>query len=362
MLAPIALYPDALLAQILMASTYPVEVVEADRWIRQHARLKGAPLDAALQRKEWDPSIKALCHFPTVLAEMDKNLSRTTQLGNAFLAQQAEVMDVVQELRRKARDMGTLESCPQEKVVVQGEAIAIEPVEPVMVYVPYYNPLVVFGTWWYPAYLPYVWFPSFYVSTGVVFSVGFTVGPAVIGWTAWNWPGHALVVDPAVAVPFIGVAAVAGVAAGSHSWTHDPTHRRGVAYADPATALRFGQAGTARTGMPRGVRGFTGPGQAGTVVTGSHGGARGLVGTSPSGRIHPGANPWGGTGRRGGPAVLPSFSPFSGLSRHGGGFEHQATQRGGMYHGMNPIGHGGGVGGAPVFHGGGGGGGGGHHH
>ena len=351
MLAPIALYPDALLSQILMASTYPLEVVEADRWMHQHQGLKDEALDAALAVREWDPSIKALCHFPTVLAEMDKNLSRTTQLGNAFLAQQAEVMDVIQELRHKAQELGTLDSCPQQRVVVRDKAILIEPVEPAVVYVPYYNPVVVFGPWWYPAFPPFVWFPGFYVSTGIVFSAGFFVGPAVIGWTAWNWPGHFLTVNAVVAAPFIGASAAAA-AAGFHNWTHDPVHRLGAAYADPATARRFGQTGAAGAGIQRSARGFTGPG------------------ASPQGAVSRQGR--AGVSSRAGRAG-PQLSPFTGLSRHGGGFESRATQRGGGYPRAIPFGHGGGGypraipfghggGGAfPSGHGGGGGGGGGHH-
>jgi hypothetical protein len=392
MLAPIALYPDALLSQILMASTYPLEVVEADRWIRQHSGLKGERLDAALQGQEWDPSVKALCHFPTVLAEMDRNLSHTTQLGNAFLTQQAEVMDVIQELRRKARELGTLDSCPQQRVLVRDDAIVIEPVEPAVVYVPYYDPLVVFGPWWYPAFPPFIWFPGFYASTGIVFSVGFAVGPAVIGWSAWNWHSHALVVNPLVAAPFIGGVAVGGVSA-FHAWAHNPVHRLGVAYPNQATAVRFGQAGAAGTAgaaLRREARGFPGPGQAVQPRTGfgpqgfpggqavqprMRGGAQGFPGgqaVQPRTGVGPQGFPGGqavqpraGVSPQGRQAVqpgaagqqAPQFSPFTGLSRHGGAFESRAAQRG-QVPGTVPFGRGGGFapapgGGFPGGHGGG---------
>lgn len=358
MLAPIALYPDALLSQVLMAATYPLEVVEADRWVLRHRGLKGDGLDSALTGQEWDPSVKSLCHFPSVLAQMDKNLSRTTQLGNAFLAQQAEVMDVIQELRSKARELGRLESTPQQRVVVQDQAILIEPVQPAVVYVPYYDPLVVFGPWWYPAYPPWVWFPGDYPAAGIGFSAGFFVGPAVVGWTVWDWPGHALAINRAVAASFIGAAARATAAgsAGFQHWAHDPAHRLGAAYADPATARRFGAAGAGAPAagaaeIRREARGYVG-GQPGAAAS-----PLGVTTRQEGATVRSGAAGTG-TGRREGVGIQPGagragqqLSPFTGLSRHGGGFESRAAQRGGGYPGVAPFGHGT-FGGAPMGHGG----------
>jgi hypothetical protein len=154
MLAPIALYPDALLSQVLMASTYPIEVVEADRWVQRNSELKGEDLDAALLDMEWDPSVKAVCHFPSILALMSERISETTDLGNAFLAQEAEVMDMVQELRAKAYAQNHLVTDARQKVIVEDEKIIIEPADPTVIYVSYYDPSYVYGPWWYPAYPP----------------------------------------------------------------------------------------------------------------------------------------------------------------------------------------------------------------
>src|SRR5512136_1875145 len=127
LLAPIALYPDVLLSQILMASTYPLEVVEANRWLKQNPNLADNRLDEALKDKPWDVSVKSLCHFPQVLSMMDEKLQQTTDLGNAFLGQQDQVMDTIQKLRARAYDQGNLKSTEQQKVVVQDRDIIVEP-------------------------------------------------------------------------------------------------------------------------------------------------------------------------------------------------------------------------------------------
>jgi len=153
-LAPIALYPDSLLAQILMASTYPLEVVQADRWAKQNKDLKGDALTAALEKQPWDPSVKSLVNFPQVLAMMSEKLDWTQKLGDAFLAQQKDVMDTVQGLRKKAVDAGNLKTTKEQQVIVEKETIIIEPASTQVVYVPTYNPTVVYGAWPYPAYPP----------------------------------------------------------------------------------------------------------------------------------------------------------------------------------------------------------------
>jgi len=379
LLAPIALYPDPLLSQVLMASTYPLEIVEADRWLRKHPRLKREALDAALQGQDWDPSVKSICHYPTVLAEMDKNLARTTRLGNAFLAQQNDIMNIIQELRHKARDQGALADSSQQRVVVRDTAVIIEPAVPDMVYVPYYNPLVVYGPWWYPAYPPFVWFPGIGISVGIGFSPGFYVGPAVIGWSYFNWPAFAIGVNYGLAAPFVGVGYVGrGVVAGG-AWAHDPVHRRGVAYANAVTARRFGQAAgvgapsSAARGFAVGARPGAAPGAAaaggaaagvrpgavpGAAAAGVRAGARaGAV--SPAG---PAARPGGVSGAAAGVRLGPSLSPFAGSGGHGGAFSSSASQRGAASGGSLPGRGGGFTGGGPSFgHGGGGFGGGGHH-
>ena len=159
MLAPIALYPDSLLSQILMAATYPVEVVQAARWSRANPGLKGDEAVRAAEDKDWDPSVKSLTAFPQVLAMMDENLGWTEQLGEAFLAQEPHVMETVQMLRRRAHAAGNLRSSDYVTVQQQGSVIVLEPAHPQAVYVPYYDPLVVYGPWWHPAHPPVYWRP-----------------------------------------------------------------------------------------------------------------------------------------------------------------------------------------------------------
>ena len=159
-LAPVALYPDALLAQVLMASTYPLEVVQADRWAQQNQGLAPEALTAALEQQAWDPSVKSLVNFPQVLTMMGEKLDWTQKLGDAFLAQQQDVMNTVQSLRKKAADAGNLETTAEQKVIVEQETIVIEAASPQVVYVPTYNPTVVYGAWPYPAYPPYYYYPD----------------------------------------------------------------------------------------------------------------------------------------------------------------------------------------------------------
>jgi hypothetical protein len=139
------LYPDALVAQILAAATYPDQIVEADRWLQQHTDLKGEQLGKEVDKQPWDPSVKALAEFPSVLANMDKNLSWTSSLGDAYVNQQQEVMNAVQVMRDRAEKAGNLESTSQEKVTNQGQTIVIEPADPEVVYVPEYDPWLVYG-------------------------------------------------------------------------------------------------------------------------------------------------------------------------------------------------------------------------
>ncbi len=179
MLAPIALYPDSLLSQILMASTYPLEVVEAARWSRANPNLKGDEAVRAVEQNTWDPSVKSIVAFPQILQMMDEKLGWTERLGDAFLSQQALVMDTVQNLRQKAYEVGNLKSTDQVRVAQQGQTIVIEPTRPEVIYVPYYDPLVVYGPWWWPAYPPVYWapWPGYFVGPG--FGVGFVWGVGV---------------------------------------------------------------------------------------------------------------------------------------------------------------------------------------
>ena len=169
MLAPVALYPDSLLSQILMASTYPLEIVEAARWSKANPNLKGDDAVKAAEQNGWDPSVTSLVAFPQVLTMMDSNLSWTERLGDAFLAQQPQVMETVQNLRQRAYAAGNLRSNDQVRVDQQGQTIVIEPPNPQVVYVPYYDPRVVYGPWWWPEYPPVYWgpWPGYFVRPGL---------------------------------------------------------------------------------------------------------------------------------------------------------------------------------------------------
>ncbi|MCD6184351.1 MAG: DUF3300 domain-containing protein, partial [Deltaproteobacteria bacterium] len=198
MLAPIALYPDSLIAQILMASTYPLEVVQADRWVEQNKTLKGNALGDALKKKSWDPSIKSLCYFPDVLFTMSDKLDQTSKLGNAFLSQKNEVMSTIQQLRRKADKQGNLKTTKEQKVIYEEDAISIEPAVRKVVYVPVYDPLYVYGPWWYPAYPPYYWhYPRGITITGgfINFRPCFFAGIDLFSWSWFDWHRNYIYID-----------------------------------------------------------------------------------------------------------------------------------------------------------------------
>jgi len=190
LVAPIALYPDALVAQILAAATYPTEVVNADRWLQQHQNLQGEQFASAVDQQSWDPSVKALTAFPSVLANLDKNLSWTEALGNAYFNQQQDVLDAVQLMRRRAEDAGNLRSTQQERVVNQGPTIVIEPVDPGICYLPSYDPWIVYGApvVVYPGYFYDPWYGPPFVSFGPAIGLRF-FGGFGWGWPAWgfNW-------------------------------------------------------------------------------------------------------------------------------------------------------------------------------
>lgn len=200
LVAPIALYPDSLVAQILAAATFPEQVVEADRWLQQHPDLKGDALAKAVDQQPWDPSVRALTAFPTVLGNMDKNLSWSSALGDAYYNQQQDVMNAIQVMRQRAETAGTLKSTPQQTVTQQGPAIAIEPVNPNIVYLPAYDPWIIYGPpvlpWpgWYE--YPGIWYAGPYLSFGLGFNIGF-FGGFGWGWGRWgfDWYHHYPVFD-----------------------------------------------------------------------------------------------------------------------------------------------------------------------
>ena len=315
MVASIALYPDSLIAQILMASTYPLEIVEAERWLRDNNALKGNALDEALKSKSWDPSVKSLCHFQDVLFAMSDKLDQTRKLGDAFLVQEDDVMATIQDLRRKAEEQGNLKSTKEQKVIVEREIIQIEPADPEVVYVPVYDPLYVYGPWWYPAYPPYYWYypPGFAVTGGYIgFGPRVFVGFGLFSWAWFDWPVHRIHIDISKTQRFHRPHFRRGV--DQRYWRHNPIHRRGVAYRDRRTSAQFG-ARPARVSPPTpGIRGFPGKSIEQRQLRGA-GGQRDSGG-SPGGRVEhekiqrsPGRD-----------------TPFTGIGA--GSFERRAGERG----------------------------------
>ncbi|MGA7232922.1 MAG: DUF3300 domain-containing protein, partial [Xanthobacteraceae bacterium] len=196
LVAPIALYPDTLLAEVLMASAYPIDIVQAERWLQSHKNLKGDQLKAAIAKEDWDDSIKSLVATPEVLAMMSEKLDWAEKLGDAVVAQQPDVMDAIQRLRAKAQANDKLTSTKQQTVTVnevQGKrVIAIAPTDPETVYVPYYDPAVAYGAWPYPDYPPYYWPPPPYIgygllATGLAFGAGWALGS---WWSGGYWGGN----------------------------------------------------------------------------------------------------------------------------------------------------------------------------
>ena len=235
LLAPIALYPDALLAQVLMASTYPLEVVQAARWVKANPNVKDKQLENAMQQQPWDPSVKSLAALPQVLQMMNDKLDWTQKLGDAFLAQEKELMDTVQKLRAKAEAAGNLKSTPEQKIIVEQQVIRIEPASPQVVYVPTYNPTVVYGAWPYPAYPPYYYYPPGYVAAASIFSfgVGVAVGAALWGGCNWN--------SGSVNVNVNNYNNYNRTNISNTNWQHNVDHRKGVPYRDANTRQQYGR-------------------------------------------------------------------------------------------------------------------------
>jgi hypothetical protein len=248
MLAPIALYPDALLSQILMAATYPIEVSEAARWCRANPGLTGDDAVRAVQNEDWDPSVKSLVAFPELLQRMDEKREWTRTLGDAFLAQETQMMDEVQRLRHRAQAAGSLRS--DERIVVRerGPVIVLEPYAPEYIYVPYYDPLVVYGPWWYPDYLPVAWspWPGYvrpYYGPGI--SVGFWWGSPVgvsLGFFFGDFDWNRRYVRVAYSNSYYyrqPTYANRYFAGSGDRWYHDSFHRRGVDYRNTAVRQRY---------------------------------------------------------------------------------------------------------------------------
>jgi hypothetical protein len=249
LVAPIALYPDPLLTQILMASTYPLDVVEAARWSRNNPSVTGQALETAMQAQSWDPSVKALTAVPQTLEMMNDKLAWTEELGDAFLAQQRDVLAAVQTLRAEAQAAGNLQSTPRQVVTTEpapagvaapsGPApIVIEPVNPDVYYVPVYNPAVAYGAWGYPDYPPFYWSPPGFIASNIVsFGAGVAVGAAV--WGGCNWWNHNVIIN----VNRYNVFNHTNIS--NNIWEHNPAHRGNVPYPNAAVAERFGRSNQA---------------------------------------------------------------------------------------------------------------------
>jgi hypothetical protein len=238
LLAPIALYPDSLFAQVLMASTYPLDIVMADRWVKANPGVKDKALEDALQKQEWDPSVKSLAVFPQVLAMMSEKIDWTQKLGDAFLAQQQELMATAQTLRAKAVEQGSLKDSKEQKVITEKSEtnttiIKIEPTNPEVVYVPTYNPTVVYGAWAYPAYPPYYYYPPGYVAGGAL--LGFTAG-VIVGGALWGNVGWGRG-DVNVNVNRYNNFNKTNISNGN--WQHNSDRRGAVPYRDSGTAQKY---------------------------------------------------------------------------------------------------------------------------
>lgn len=241
-LAPIALYPDTLLSHLLIAATYPLEVVQANRWVKRHPSLSGEDAVNAVENEDWDPSVQALVAFPDLLARMSDDLDWTQQLGDAFLADEGAVMDSIQNLRNKAYAAGSLDRMEHVKVVREDRIITIEPSIERVVYVPVYDTQVVYGNWWWPSYPPIYW----HSPHSAVFVAGFYWGPRIfLGnnfyYSGCHWRNRRVIVVDRHShyrpTHFTNRAIVSYQK--SQPWSHNPVHRRGVAYYDRSTSTRY---------------------------------------------------------------------------------------------------------------------------
>ena len=381
LVAPLALYPDPILSQVLVASTYPLQIVQADRWLQQHSSLTGKPLADLAAKQPWDASIQALVMMPDVLKRLNQNLTWTSDLGNAVMTQQSGVMDAIQRMRQKAEEKGTLQSTPQQTVSTTTENgqnyIVIQPASPEVVYVPQYNPEAVYGA--APAYYPY---PSMYYPPGlglISWGAGFAMGAIWGGsWGNWGWNCGWGSRNVFVNNNFINRNNFNRASIGNgNRWTHNP--RLGGGLNNPRVG-HYGQAGRGNLGqrptvgqvqqrLSQGNMGRPGQGHASRLGPGNIGGAGNRVGQGNG--IGQGNRP--GQGNRVGqgnrPSQLPSrgsanrISPgnnFGGGNRggyaHRGGGSYGGHRGGGGFHGGGGFrGGGGGYRGGGGFRGGGGG-------
>ncbi len=353
LVAPIALYSDPLIAQVLMASTYPLEIVEAARWSKANPTVTGDAISEAMTKQSWDPSVKSLVPFPDLITMMSEQLDWTQNLGDAFLAQQADVMSAIQRLRAKAQAEGNLKSSKEQTVTTEAvtaepapaaaaeanaaapppaastatataptTVIKIEPTDPQVIYVPTYNPTVVYGAWPYPAYPPYYPYPPGYAWGASFFS--FTVGVAIGSafWGNCNWGGGDVDINVNNYNNFNRVNSNREVnnnrintnQAGQGKWQHDPSHRKGVEYGNSATQQKFGESRSQAAVQSReAFRGHAEQGRqelaggAATDLAGNRGGQTPGGGAGAANRAAPSTG--AGNGRRPRPAPLTARRP-----------------------------------------------------
>ena len=277
LLAPIALYPDSLLAQVLMASTYPLDVVEAARWSKANPTVNDKALEDAMQQQRWDPSVKALTSVPQVLQQMNDKLDWTQRLGDAFLAQQTDVMNTVQSLRAKAQAAGNLQSTSQQQVrtdMSSGKTVyVIESPKPDVVYVPTYNPYTIYGPWWYPVPPFYMYPPAYVYPPGLAFTTGVFVGAAI--WGGCNWGSSRVDININHYNQFNRTTI------NQNNWEHNAANRRGVAYGDSSVASRYDKGADQRSAQREQFRGRVGDDGAG--LKGAQGGLGGAAGRGAGG-------------------------------------------------------------------------------
>jgi hypothetical protein len=340
LVAPIALYPDPLLSQALMASTYPLEIIQAEQWLDRNKNLKGDALEKGIQAQNWDPSVQSTAMMPDLLKRLGEDITWTTNLGNAFLAQQQDVMDSVQRLRAKAKDSGKLSSndkmVVETKVVEQQTVVVIQPTSTQVVYVPAYNPTVIWGP--PPVYYPYppVYYPPPPPPGAMLFTfgMGMAMGAAMHGGyccgCGWGHSNTVVINNNNTFVNNSNRVNNINTGGGNSNWQHNSQHRGGAPYGDKATASKYGgnsrggggqQARATPSTMDRGGGGGGGgsankignqavkPSAGGSAFGGASGGASRAQASSSRGSSSLSARPSGGGGGRGG----------GGGSRGGGG-------------------------------------------
>jgi len=275
LVAPLALYPDPVLSQVLVAATYPLEIVEANQWLQQNRSLTGTALIDAAKQQNWDPSVQALVAFPDVLTRLNQDVRWTTDLGNAFLGQQTDVMAAIQRLRARARANGKLQTTPQETVTTTTQngqtAIAIQPADPQVIYVPTYDPTYVWGA---PAFGYYP--PLYYPTYGFGFGFGIPFGGLYLGWPGWggwgwgfNWFGGGLFVNGGFFGRYgYGYGGYRGAFAGNRAWAHNYS-RSSVATGRAAYSRSYNTSANSRAASSAGAS------RAGAMANGSRAGAAG---------------------------------------------------------------------------------------